>query len=137
MDSKLTRILKQLNNHLPWITMMLLITVQSSLTSELLSLKIPRGVDKIIHFLIFGLLGWLMIRGFDRGFKTLNMRFKYTLTACLVAVFGVLDELHQAMVPGRSPDFADWVADISGALFFSWLFVIKVRKGQPKTETTY
>ena len=45
---------------------MLLITTQSALTSEVLSLKMPIGLDKIIHFTIFGILGWLMTRGLSR-----------------------------------------------------------------------
>ena len=41
------------------------------------------------------------------------------------ALYGISDELHQAMVPGRSCDFFDWIADISGAILavacFRWL----------------
>lgn len=47
-----------------------------------------------------------------------------------VSLLGALDELHQRIVPGRSAEFFDWVADVVGA----WLGValwhwLKVRRG--------
>lgn len=38
------------------------------------------------------------------------------------AVYGVTDELHQAFVPGRTPDVADWFADMAGAFVGVWLY---------------
>jgi VanZ family protein len=32
----------------------------------------------------------------------------------IIAVYGVLDELHQQLIPGRSCDINDWIADMIG-----------------------
>jgi VanZ family protein len=34
----------------------------------------------------------------------------------IVAAYGALDEIHQAYVPGRSPDFSDLAWDVAGGL---------------------
>ncbi|MBL1204706.1 MAG: VanZ family protein [Calditrichaeota bacterium] len=102
--------------------MMLLITIQSGLSSELLSVKIPKGVDKIIHFAIFGLLGWLMTRGFLMSEKIFLKKHYLWLVPLIGALFAVLDEFHQALVPGRYPDFFDWTADFLGIVVFMLLY---------------
>lgn len=122
MNISFTNWAKHLNNHLPWVLMMLLITIQSSLSSELLSLNIPIGVDKLVHFAIFGILGWLLTRGF-LSIKNIFMNKNYIWLVPLVAsLFALIDEFHQALVPGRSPDFMDFGADFIGAIFFMWLY---------------
>ncbi len=117
---------KILNAHFPWLFMMVLITIQSSLTSEQLHVEIPIGVDKLVHFTIFGILGWLMTRGFvTTENRFLNMNFVW-LVPLISGLFAILDEYHQALVPGRFPEFLDWVADILGGVFFMWLYKIKI-----------
>jgi len=32
------------------------------------------------------------------------------------ALYGITDEWHQMYVPGRTPDLADWIADVVGVL---------------------
>ena len=43
------------------------------------------------------------------------------------AVYGIIDELHQSLIPGRSCDILDWIADILGAFlsFFVYKYLIK------------
>jgi len=107
--------------------MMLLITIQSSLSSEVLSLKMPKGLDKIIHFLIFGILGWVMTRGFFMTKSIFVKKHFFWLIPLITGLFAVLDEYHQALVPGRSPDFFDWMADFLGVVVFMWLYIKKIR----------
>ena len=67
------------------------------------------GIDKVGHFLVFGLLATLVVRnGFLPGYAW--------LAVTLVSVFGMTDEWHQSFTPGRSVEFADWVADTFGAM---------------------
>lgn len=67
------------------------------------------GVDKISHFAVFGMLGTLVVRAPGR-------RRAWPLCAvALVSFFGMSDEFHQSFTPGRSVEFADWVADTLGA----------------------
>lgn len=63
--------------------------------------------DKIAHFSVFGLLGSLIAR--CPGVR----RFRYAIL--IVSLFGVSDEFRQSFTPGRSVEFADWMADTLGA----------------------
>ena len=81
-----------------------------------------KGLDKIIHFLIFGVLGWLMARGFSNSTKA-YVRKNYSWLILLVAFsFAVVDEIHQSMVPGRYPDISDWAADVAGIIIFMFWY---------------
>jgi VanZ family protein len=86
--------------------------------------SLPSGIavtvdvsDKVNHFGAYGLLSVLL-------FLTMNFQMKYPflkknanwLTVLIASSYGVLDELHQMLVPGRSCEFLDWLADFSGSL---------------------
>lgn len=71
------------------------------------------GSDKLIHFFVFGLLATLVLRsrvvwsrGAGRGW----------IAVAVVSLYGISDEFHQSFTPGRSVEFADWIADTLGAL---------------------
>ncbi|HEX2863302.1 MAG TPA: VanZ family protein [Deinococcales bacterium] len=67
---------------------------------------LPAGTDKIAHFAEYFGLGYLATRatgGVLSGFL-------------VTALYGALDETHQAWVPARSPDLADWAVDLTAAL---------------------
>jgi VanZ family protein len=71
------------------------------------------GIDKVAHFAVFGLLGTALAR----IPKIAGMRpFGVFAAVILASLYGAADEWHQSFVPGRSVDFADWLADSSGAL---------------------
>jgi VanZ family protein len=65
------------------------------------------NIDKIVHFSVFGLIATLVARA--PGIR------RPAVAVLLVALFGASDELRQSFTPGRSMEFADWVADTSGA----------------------
>lgn len=69
-------------------------------------------LDKIAHFASYGVLAALTLRA------TLTWHRWGTLVAVVVAIalFGAVDEWHQAFIPGRSTSLADWLADLSGAV---------------------
>ncbi len=71
--------------------------------------------DKLYHASNFGVLAALLYLATGRVW----------LAASLASLYGVLDEVHQAFVPGRSSDAGDWLADTTGALIavllFAWL----------------
>ena len=64
--------------------------------------------DKVVHFLVFGLLATLIVRAPGLG--------RAWLAVLAVSVFGAGDEIRQGFTPGRSMAVADWVADALGAL---------------------
>jgi len=83
-----------------------LIFVASS-QSKLAGPSLP-GIDKVTHFLVYGLLATFVVR--------LGQKPKSAWIALgLVSIYGLLDEWHQSFTPGRSVEFADWVADTLGA----------------------
>jgi VanZ family protein len=69
------------------------------------------GADKVAHFAMYGILGALLLVG--RSMARLRHRIWWPLL--VVALLGAADETRQRMVPGRTPDVTDWMADVAGA----------------------
>jgi VanZ family protein len=80
--------------------------------------------DKLVHLFIFGLLSYLLVRGFliQESFPILKTRSR--LWAFLIAsLYGVLIEILQAYVfIDRSGDVRDAIADMIGAVIGIWCF---------------
>jgi len=68
------------------------------------------GLDKVVHFSMYGGFAYLLLRA--SRYRASWGRVAIVLGG--VAVFGCLDELHQAYIPGRSASVADWIADLLG-----------------------
>lgn len=67
------------------------------------------GIDKLVHFVVYGLLATLFCRA--------GSGWRAAVVAVLVtSTYGGLDEWHQSFVPGRSSEVLDWIADTSGAV---------------------
>lgn len=88
-----------------------MILVLTSWPSPEIDHKLVDGSDKVAHFGVYFILGVLTWRALavPRGMKA--------LLAALAAmyVFGLVDEVHQAFVPGRDASVFDWMADLLGA----------------------
>lgn len=56
------------------------------------------------------------------------------LAIAATVVYGVLDEIHQRFVPGRSFDVYDMIADAAGGLTFLIVFELFRRKHLLKEE---
>jgi VanZ family protein len=69
------------------------------------------GLDKYAHFLMYGLLGFLLARGWTQ----VGWRGAWLLPTLAALLLGVADEVRQQSVPGRSAELADWFADFAGA----------------------
>ena len=78
----------------------------ASSQSQLAGPSLP-GSDKVVHFAVFGLLGTLVVR-LGRGAPSA------WVAVLLVSLYGLSDEWHQSFTPGRSVEWADWLADTSG-----------------------
>jgi VanZ family protein len=86
-------------------------------------------LDKVAHFVIFGLLAlaarWPLLR-----------RPLWTAWA-FSAGYGVIDELHQYFgTAGRSAEFLDWVADALGAWLALTLAARMLRERPEEVEET-
>lgn len=85
----------------------------SSITSPEIPGSVPLS-DKGLHFLAYGLLGGLILLA--AAAFGLRDRLAVILVIVLVSLYGLSDEWHQSMVPGRSATVSDWVADTLGGL---------------------
>jgi VanZ family protein len=73
--------------------------------------------DKIEHFGAYGLLGVFLYSAlyFQKKYKILSEN-PATFTLIFASLYGMVDELHQLFVPGRSADILDWTADFIGSV---------------------
>ena len=81
----------------------------------------PAPWDKLAHFTVFSALTVLLWLG-TAGRAVLGI-------VLLVSVFGGLDEVHQAYLPGRQADVADWLADFAGVLLAAFVLGLYARRG--------
>ena len=71
------------------------------------------AVRKLAHFAVFAVLGFLCFAAFS---VDLLPRRAFPAALGLGAVRGVLDEVHQSFVPGRSCELRDMGIDFAGVL---------------------
>lgn len=79
--------------------------------------------DKAVHFGLFAVLGWLLVRGEaqGRGRRTGHaLRRLWIAAAALATSWGLLLEVAQAFVPYRSFEALDGLADLLGAAVGAW-----------------
>ena len=72
--------------------------------------------DKVIHAGAYFIMAVFALRAFRHLLPSLPILILISLVFC--SVYGMLDEWHQAFVPGRMSDVNDWLADTAGALIF-------------------
>lgn len=103
------------------------------LEGSLIPRVIAENPDKILHVVIYAILGWLTLRAVRMGS---TLAFAEIYTFLLVSTYGATDELHQFFVPKRSCDLWDWVADSVGGfiaiLILSRLYAHRARLYQNK-----
>jgi len=104
---------------------------------------LPAGIwqmDKIVHFLAFGLLATVTVR----ALRIESPRWRAIVAVLLVSLFGASDEIHQYFTPGRSCDIFDWLADTLGAglavslyLFWpAWRRLLEIRPRAHKASAS-
>lgn len=70
-----------------------------------------RGGDKLVHFSLYAIFALLALRGV-RARPAPRWAWLWVLVG--ISLFGAIDELHQLVIPGRSAEVADWLADTAG-----------------------
>jgi VanZ family protein len=99
---------------LPAAAYMAIIWIVSSFETPTFPTSLFPMRDKGVHVVEYGVLGFLVTHACLRTFAR-HPRVRVALFAILAGVlWGVLDEIHQAFVPGRSADLLDIVADSVG-----------------------
>ena len=72
------------------------------------------GSDKVVHALLYAVLGALLRRALDRTSGHEPRRSNLLIAALLATAYGISDEIHQLWTPHRSADWRDVVADAAG-----------------------
>jgi VanZ family protein len=125
---------KFLTFHLPALLWAVLIFIFSSipqLTPPPVGFQIS---DKIYHFLEFGIFGWLLVRSLTKLYPSHQWRAGVALAALLGILWGGLDEVHQAFVPGRDASVLDGLADAAGVAAVSAALWWRMRRRDTKTS---
>lgn len=74
--------------------------------------QLPGGYSTLGHLVAYAILGGLLVLPLGRRFPHGQAIALATLFA---SAYGITDEFHQAFVPMRTPDVADWGVDTLGA----------------------
>jgi hypothetical protein len=106
-----------------WSTVIFISSAQSDLR---LPGSLPPFSDKVAHFLIYGLLGWLWSRAVKIRCPSWTTIAVVLSTVAFTGIYGLSDEWHQMYVPGRSAELSDALADVCGGTlggmgFLVWL----------------
>ncbi len=87
------------------------------------SFELPSGAlehvpfrDKGAHFLVYALLGAAVAHAVKCSWPKQTWLRTALLSVWITVAWGALDELHQALVPGRLADVTDLMADGVGAI---------------------
>lgn len=85
--------------------------------------------DKLLHFGAYLILAILLSLSLLFQNKNQLLKKKYILFSIIISsVYGMLDEIHQIFIPGRSNEFLDWTADFIGVLVGVLLVSITLNK---------
>ena len=81
--------------------------------------------DKLIHAIMFGVMGWLFILPFYKSDFAHDKKVRiFILITCLICIWGFITECIQLYIPSRDFDLLDWGADTLGA-FIAFLLIRK------------
>jgi VanZ family protein len=99
------------------------------------NLKAPgaeHNLDKVIHFMEYIPLGFLVCRALRVNFFGLDAKTLLSLAVFITSLYAMSDEFHQSFVPGRSCDWHDWLADTIGSMVGSSLFLVQHLRKQER-----
>jgi polysaccharide biosynthesis protein VpsQ len=78
-----------------------------------------QGGDKLGHFVLYGILAFLAAHAFPRRVNILG--WMLPLSALLVLLMAILEELSQFWFPHRTPDIYDLSFGVLGIIVGTWL----------------
>jgi len=90
--------------------------------------------DKLIHCLEYGVLGVFIFRWIHLELNA-SSKVRVRITTFLLGSFmGIIDENYQRLIPGRHPDFWDWVLDSIGVVIAIVVMSFLVHRNKNKTQ---
>lgn len=96
------------------------------------SVSLPSYSDKLIHFIVFGLLCLMICWTLFSVKIGRKWRYKIILAIGITSLYGASDEFHQFFTPNRSVEIFDWLADTSGAITAGFVWQMITSKWQRK-----
>jgi VanZ family protein len=109
--------------HLAPVLWAVAIFVSSSIPSNRLPPVAVLGFDKLVHFTIYFVLCWLVHRSLRTQTKSSFVSTHSLIVSIIAAIlYGITDEIHQSMVPGRDPSVYDVAANALGGLLYAGIF---------------
>lgn len=118
----------------PAIGYMLLIWAVSSIPVQVDFSRIPFR-DKGVHFTEYAMLGALFVHALRTSLPKRHWLFAFAIAAFATTLWGAIDEIHQAFVPGRNSDVHDLIADGLGAMAGAAIYLI-VRSRRERVSLT-
>ena len=117
-----------------WILLFIATTIPSDNFSDVLQIG-----DKLKHFFAYYILAFLLSLNlhFQEKWKKLAVS-AFIYSFFITTIYGAVDEIHQILVPNRSAEFLDWVADMLGSLsgvISSLVFIKYLKKRRIQAET--
>lgn len=107
----------------PAFSYMLLIWALSSFPIQLDFSRVPLR-DKGVHFVEYGTLSVLLTHALRSTAAQRNALALWAAAVLITVVWGAIDEIHQAFVPGRFSDVGDLIADACGAALGSLVYLL-------------
>jgi VanZ family protein len=101
----------------------------SSLPGSVLPESPIPQIDKVFHagiFFIFCLLLNYALR--NQSHFPIVSTYHLVISLVIVIAYGISDELHQTVVPGRTPDFYDALADSLGGLACTLYLLLRTNR---------
>lgn len=84
-------------------------------------------IDKVAHFIEYGILGGLLWRAWRATFGRSYAALVATAALSCAVLMGTIDEIHQSFVPGRDSSPYDLFADAAGATIAQIILLSRTR----------
>jgi VanZ family protein len=94
--------------------------------TQLPEVPLPQS-DKLVHAVVYAVLGLLCLRGVRQTSSLVGAR-AVIMATCITALYGISDEFHQVFTPNRTPDWHDALADAAGGLFGALALSVAARR---------
>lgn len=122
---------KNIRYWLPVIIWAALIFIVSSITFQV-ETETGLPLDKVAHFFEYFILSFLLIRALRKTSSNSNPLRLACISFIISWAYGISDEYHQLLVPGREFELLDIMSDGLGALGGTSIYTIRlimVKKG--------
>ncbi|HEY7369544.1 MAG TPA: VanZ family protein [Thermoanaerobaculia bacterium] len=106
-----------------WLAAIFLLTLWPRPPEVLPDLPSLPGADKATHALLYGVEGWLIVRGWSGGPGRGGSGVRVLRVLAVIAVVAAVNETLQRFFPPRTPEWGDYAADVLGGLLGAWLSV--------------